>query len=554
MTQEKYARNIVKKFGLKQARNKRTPAATHVKLTKDTEGAEVDHKLYRSIVGNLLYLTTSRPNIAYAVGIYARYQADPRITHLEVVKRILKYVHRTSDFGMIYSYDTTPTLLDIVTLTGQGSCVPKQSEDAPNVITSSPPPVQHARVRGHRFKSTPPWRPYRLPSKKMQRGASSGLQDSLRSEAMPEVGESAAPVSPAVHAYRASEATISDMDSDDQDDSSSTEGVFIPTPVGPRRSPAIPSDISGFSTAAHEEQTDVSQNDDQCASFNQADIPPEDIPPPIDYPITPQSEGRPDSPKCRKKIPANILSVPIDGISFHHEESVQRWKFVMQRRIADELIREFIVNLPDEFNNPSSADYQTVHIRGFKFVISPVVINGFLGNTVHIDCSPSCPTTEDLTTVLSEGTLSTWPVNGILAVALSVKYAILDKIGIANWFPSSHASSVSAALGFHCSSTVVLQSATSPKWSGSHVLDIDHDVHPTRGPHIFYTTDWDESAEGFYVDRKLAARIVNSLTAESRALATSIALLSECRLEVDALLQHLKSLAPSTSHQQPSFG
>ncbi|KAA0048652.1 putative gag-pol polyprotein [Cucumis melo var. makuwa] len=81
--QEKYARNMVKKFGLEQARNKRTPA---VKLTKDTEGAEVDHKLYRSIVGSLLYLTASRSDIAYAVGICARYQADPRITHLEAVK------------------------------------------------------------------------------------------------------------------------------------------------------------------------------------------------------------------------------------------------------------------------------------------------------------------------------------------------------------------------------------------------------------------------------------------------------------------------------------
>ncbi|KAA0048226.1 gag-pol polyprotein [Cucumis melo var. makuwa] len=111
ISQEKYARNMVKKFGLEQARNKRTPAATHVKLTKDTGGAEVDHKLYRSIVGSLLYLTASRPDIAYAMGICARYQADPHITHLEVVKRILKYVHGTSDFGMMYSYDTTPTLV-----------------------------------------------------------------------------------------------------------------------------------------------------------------------------------------------------------------------------------------------------------------------------------------------------------------------------------------------------------------------------------------------------------------------------------------------------------
>ncbi|TYJ97126.1 gag-pol polyprotein [Cucumis melo var. makuwa] len=111
ISQEKYVRSMVKKFGLEQARNKRTPAATHVKLTKDTKGAKVDHKLYRSIAGSLLYLTASRPDIAYAIGIRARYQANPRITHLEAVKRILKYVHGTSDFGMMYSYDTTPTIV-----------------------------------------------------------------------------------------------------------------------------------------------------------------------------------------------------------------------------------------------------------------------------------------------------------------------------------------------------------------------------------------------------------------------------------------------------------
>ncbi|KAL0549740.1 hypothetical protein IC582_014228 [Cucumis melo] len=86
ISQEKYAKNMVKKFGLEQARNKRTPAATHVKLTTDTDGVEVDHKLYRSIVGSLLYLTASRPDIAYAVEICARYQVDPRISHLEAVK------------------------------------------------------------------------------------------------------------------------------------------------------------------------------------------------------------------------------------------------------------------------------------------------------------------------------------------------------------------------------------------------------------------------------------------------------------------------------------
>uniref|UniRef100_A0A9I9EGS6 Envelope-like protein n=1 Tax=Cucumis melo TaxID=3656 RepID=A0A9I9EGS6_CUCME len=87
--------------------------------------------------------------------------------------------------------------------THKGPYVPEQSEDAPNVITSSPSPVHH--------------RPYRLPSEKVQGEAISRLQESLRSEAVLEVRKSAAPVSPAVHAHRASEATVLDMDSDDQD-------------------------------------------------------------------------------------------------------------------------------------------------------------------------------------------------------------------------------------------------------------------------------------------------------------------------------------------------
>ncbi|KAA0048659.1 uncharacterized protein E6C27_scaffold670G00080 [Cucumis melo var. makuwa] len=62
---------------------------------------------------------------------------------------------------------------------------------------------------------------------------------------------------------------------------------------------------------------------------------------------------------------------------------------------------------------------------------------------------------------------------------------------------------------------------------GSHVSDIDHDVHPSRNLHIFDTSDWDESAEVFFVDQELASQIFNSLTVESRALSNSVNLLSE---------------------------
>ncbi|CAM8923229.1 unnamed protein product [Rhodiola kirilowii] len=94
-----------------QASHKRTPAATHLKITKDDAGKKVDQILYRSMIGSLLYLTASRLDIAYAVGVCARYQADPKESHLLQVKRIIKYVCGTIDFGIWYTKDTNPCLV-----------------------------------------------------------------------------------------------------------------------------------------------------------------------------------------------------------------------------------------------------------------------------------------------------------------------------------------------------------------------------------------------------------------------------------------------------------
>ena len=76
---------------------------------------------------------------------------------------------------------------------------------------------------------------------------------------------------------------------------------------------------------------------------------------------------------------------------------------------------------------------------------------------------------------------------------------------------------------------------------------IDHDVHPFLGSRVFDTTDWDEATDGFFVDKELASRILNFLTVEFRSLATAISLMSERRLEIDSLIQHLKTFAPSLS-------
>ncbi|XP_019176275.1 PREDICTED: uncharacterized protein LOC109171658 [Ipomoea nil] len=110
ISQSKYANNLVNRFGLKESKAVRTPVATTEKIARDTEGKDVEQKLYRSIIGCLLYLTASRPDIYYSVGICARYQSSPKESHMKTVKRIIKYVKGTTDLGIWYSFDTNKYL------------------------------------------------------------------------------------------------------------------------------------------------------------------------------------------------------------------------------------------------------------------------------------------------------------------------------------------------------------------------------------------------------------------------------------------------------------
>ena len=86
ISQEKYARNIVKKFGLDSKKHAFTPMSSSMKLNVDSSGVKVSPTLYGSIIGSLLYLMTSRPSIMFSVGVCARYQAAPKESHLTVVK------------------------------------------------------------------------------------------------------------------------------------------------------------------------------------------------------------------------------------------------------------------------------------------------------------------------------------------------------------------------------------------------------------------------------------------------------------------------------------
>ena len=91
---------MVKKFGLDSKKHASTPMSSSTKLNVDSLGVEVSPTLYRSIIGSLLYLTASKPDIAFSVGVCARYQAAPKESHLTVVKRIIRYINGTPDYGL----------------------------------------------------------------------------------------------------------------------------------------------------------------------------------------------------------------------------------------------------------------------------------------------------------------------------------------------------------------------------------------------------------------------------------------------------------------------
>ena len=81
------------------------------KFTVDLLGKSVDSCLYKSMIGSLLYLTASRPDISYSVGVCVRYQENPKKSHMIALKRIIKYVKATTDFGVQYSKDTNNILV-----------------------------------------------------------------------------------------------------------------------------------------------------------------------------------------------------------------------------------------------------------------------------------------------------------------------------------------------------------------------------------------------------------------------------------------------------------
>ncbi|GJY30951.1 retrovirus-related pol polyprotein from transposon TNT 1-94 [Tanacetum coccineum] len=110
INQSKYANEILKKFDLHKSDPVDTPMVERTKLDEDLSGIPVDQTQYRSMIGSLMYLTASRPDLVFAVCMCARYQSKPTKKHLEAVKRVFRYLQGSINMGLWYPKDTAMAL------------------------------------------------------------------------------------------------------------------------------------------------------------------------------------------------------------------------------------------------------------------------------------------------------------------------------------------------------------------------------------------------------------------------------------------------------------
>ncbi|GJS65841.1 hypothetical protein Tco_0680405 [Tanacetum coccineum] len=100
ISQDKYVGEILMKFGFSSIRIASTPMETNKDLTKDEDGKDVDIHLYMSMIGSLMYLTSSRPDIMFSVCACSRFQVQPKVSHLNAVKRIFRYLKGRPKLGL----------------------------------------------------------------------------------------------------------------------------------------------------------------------------------------------------------------------------------------------------------------------------------------------------------------------------------------------------------------------------------------------------------------------------------------------------------------------
>lgn len=100
--QRRYAREVLDRFGMGSSNSVNNPIVPGTQLSKDETGDGVDVTMFKQIVGSLMYLTATRPDLMYGVCLISRFMANPKSSHWLAAKRILRYIKGTTDFGILY--------------------------------------------------------------------------------------------------------------------------------------------------------------------------------------------------------------------------------------------------------------------------------------------------------------------------------------------------------------------------------------------------------------------------------------------------------------------
>ena len=102
------------KFGMSESKPVKSPIVPGIKMNKDVDGVIVDVTYFKQIVGSLMYLTTTRPDIMFSVSLISKYMSKPTKLHIQAVKRILRYLKGTSSYGIFYKKGGKEELLGFI--------------------------------------------------------------------------------------------------------------------------------------------------------------------------------------------------------------------------------------------------------------------------------------------------------------------------------------------------------------------------------------------------------------------------------------------------------
>ncbi|XP_059064546.1 secreted RxLR effector protein 161-like [Cryptomeria japonica] len=127
VSQSKYARDLLARFHMSDCKPTPTPFLSEVKLEDGQDTPLVDCTLYRQLVGSLLYLTHSRPDLSYAVGVVSRYMQEPHELHWKAAKCILHYVQGTLSYEIHYSARCTLDLIGYTDSDWAGDSIDRKS-------------------------------------------------------------------------------------------------------------------------------------------------------------------------------------------------------------------------------------------------------------------------------------------------------------------------------------------------------------------------------------------------------------------------------------------